>query len=93
MEKSIGKNTLGGGNKMKVAMRDYEMSTHNLSYIFRNTQAPGTLVPFMCELMTPKNSFEINLNAKVLTHPTIGPLFGSYKFQMDIFTVPIRAIS
>ena len=72
MEKSIGKNTLGGGSKMKVAMRDYEMSTHNLSYIFRNTQAPGTLVPFMCELMTTKHSFEINLNAKVLTHPTIG---------------------
>lgn len=90
MEKTIGKNTLGGGSKMKVAMRDYEMSTHNLSYVFRNTQAPGTLVPFMCELMTPKNSFEINLNAKILTHPTIGPLFGSYKFQMDVFTVPIR---
>ena len=25
-----------------------------------------------------------------MTHPTVGPLFGSYKFQMDIFTVPIR---
>ena len=59
MEKSIGKNTLGGGSKMKVAMKDYEMSTHNLSYVFRNTQAPGTLVPFMCELMTQKNKQKI----------------------------------
>ena len=47
VKKTIGKNTLGDNNKMKVAMRDYERSTHNLSYIWRNTQAPGTLVPCM----------------------------------------------
>ena len=40
VKKTIGKNTLGDSNKMKVAMRDYERSTHNLSYIWRNTQAP-----------------------------------------------------
>lgn len=90
MEKTIGKNTIGDGKKMKVYMKNYEMSTHDLSYIFRNTQAPGTLVPFMCELMTPKNAFEINLKSHIMTHPTVGPLFGSYKFQMDLFTCPIR---
>ena len=25
-----------------------------------------------------------------MTHPTIGPLFGSFKFQADVFTCPIR---
>ena len=25
-----------------------------------------------------------------MTHPTIGPLFGSYKLQVDVFTCPIR---
>ena len=45
--RAIGKNTLGDNDKMKVAMREYEMSTHDLSFVFRNTQAPGTLVPFM----------------------------------------------
>ena len=27
---------------------------------------------------------------KIMTHPTLGPLLGSFKFQMDIFSVPIR---
>ena len=90
VKKTIGKNTLGDNNKMKVAMRDYERSTHNLSYIWRNTQAPGTLVPCMKILATPGTTYKIKANSHILTHPTVGPLFGSYKFQMDIFTVPIR---
>lgn len=90
VKKTIGKNTLGDSNKMKVAMHDYERSTHNLSYIFRNTQAPGTLVPCMKILATPGTTYKIKANSHILTHPTVGPLFGSYKFQMDIFTVPIR---
>lgn len=90
VKKTIGKNTLGDNNKMKVAMRDYERSTHNLSYIWRNTQAPGTLVPCMKILTTPGTTYKIKANSHILTHPTVGPLFGSYKFQMDIFTVPIR---
>ena len=48
--KSIGKNTLGGGKKMNVELRTYNRSTHDVSYVWRNTQAPGTLVPFMCEV-------------------------------------------
>lgn len=90
VKKTIGKNTLGDNNKMKVAMRDYERSTHNLSYIWRNTQAPGTLVPCMKILATPGTTYKIKANSHILTHPTVGPLFGAYKFQMDIFTVPIR---
>ena len=35
VKKTIGKNTLGDNNKMKVAMRDYERSTHNLSNLFQ----------------------------------------------------------
>ena len=40
--RAIGKNTLGDNDKMKVAMREYEMSTHDLSFVFRNTQANTT---------------------------------------------------
>lgn len=90
VKKTIGKNTLGDNNKMKVAMRNYERSTHNLSYVWRNTQAPGTLVPCMKMLATPGTTFKIKINEHILTHPTVGPLFGSYKFQVDLFTVPIR---
>ena len=88
--KHIGKNTLGDNNKMKVNLRTYNRSTHNLSYVWRNTQAIGTLIPFMSIPMMKGDTFEINLQPNVLTHPTIGPLFGSFKMQNDIFFCPIR---
>lgn len=90
LTKSIGKNTLGGGKKMQVDMKTYNRSTHDLSYIWRNTQSPGTLVPFICELALPGDIHELQLNANVLTHPTVGPLFGSFKLQLDVFECPIR---
>lgn len=90
LTRSIGKNTLGGGKKMQVDMRTYNRSTHDLSYVWRNTQSPGTLVPFICELALPGDVHEIQLNANVLTHPTVGPLFGSFKLQLDVFECPIR---
>lgn len=90
LTRSIGKNTLGGGKKMQVDMRTYNRSTHDLSYIWRNTQSPGTLVPFICELALPGDVHEIQLSANVLTHPTVGPLFGSFKLQLDVFECPIR---
>jgi hypothetical protein len=50
----------------------------------------GTLVPFMDEVALPGDSFNIDLECDVMTHPTIGPLFGSYKVQLDLFVCPIR---
>lgn len=88
--KSIGKNTLGGGKKMNVDLRTYNRSTHDLSYIWRSTMSPGTLVPFCKILAMPGDTFEFNLSHQVMTHPTIGPLFGSYKMQADMFQCPIR---
>ena len=88
--KNIGKNTIGDGKKMTVELKKYRRSTHDLSYAWRNTQAPGTLVPFMCEVGLPGDTWDINLQANVLTHPTVGPLFGSYKLQLDVFECPIR---
>lgn len=90
LTRSIGKNTLGGGKKMQVDMRTYNRSTHDLSYVWRNTQSVGTLVPFMSELALPGDVHEIQLSANVLTHPTVGPLFGSFKLQLDVFECPIR---
>lgn len=88
--KTVGKNTLGDNGKMKVQLRTYNRSTHNLSYIWRNTQAVGTLVPFMSIPMMKGDTFKIKLQPNVLTHPTVGPLFGSFKQQNDIFFCPIR---
>lgn len=90
LTKSIGKNTLGGGKKMNVDLRTYNRSTHDLSYIWRSSMAAGTLVPFCKILMTPGDTMEIDLTHQIMTHPTIGPLFGSYKVQADVFQCPIR---
>lgn len=86
----LGGSRLGSGNKMQVQMRNYERSTHNLDYIWRSTMAAGTLVPFMKKVALPGDNWDINLNADVKTLPTIGPLFGSFKFQADIFICPMR---
>lgn len=90
IEKSIGKNTLGGGNSMKVDLKTYNRSTHNLSYAWRSSMGVGTLVPCMKLIGLPGDTFDIDIDTKVLTHPTVGPLFGSYKIQIDIFTAPFR---
>lgn len=88
--KNIGKNTLGDNNKMSVKLHSYNMSNHDLSFVFRNTQSPGTLVPFMKIVAQKGDVFDIQLINKTLTHPTVGPLFGSYKLQHFVFTCPIR---
>lgn len=87
---TLGGDRLGAGNKQKVSLHNYERSTHDLSYTWRSTMASGTLVPFMTELGLPGDTFDIDLNLDVMTHPTIGPLFGSYKVQLDVFACPIR---
>lgn len=87
---TLGGDRLGAGNKQKVSLHNYERSTHDLGYTWRSTMASGTLVPFMTELGLPGDTFDIDLNLDVMTHPTIGPLFGSYKVQLDVFSCPIR---
>ena len=47
LSKNLGGDRLGSGNKMKIQMRNYERSTHDLSYLWRSTMAVGTLVPYM----------------------------------------------
>lgn len=90
MEKTLGGDRLGSGNKMKVDLRTYNRSTHDRSYIFRTTAASGTLIPCIKQVALPGDTFEINLNMDIMTHPTLGPLFGSYKAQVDVFMAPIR---
>ena len=90
MKANIGKNTLGDSNKMSVSLREYGRSTHNLSSAWRSPMGVGTLVPFMKLVGLPGDTFDIDLDTRIMTHPTIGPLFGNFKFQADVFTCPIR---
>lgn len=83
--RTLGKNTLGDNDKMKIAMRDYDMSTHDISTIFRSSVGVGMLVPF-CKILCQKGDIiDINLINKTLSQPTLGPLFGSFKLQHFMF--------
>ena len=83
--RTLGKNTLGDNNKMKVAMRNYDMSTHDISTICRTSLGVGMLVPF-CKILCQKGDIiDLNLINKTLSQPTLGPLFGSFKLQHFMF--------
>ncbi|AXH73650.1 MAG: major capsid protein [Microviridae sp.] len=90
METTIGGDRLGSGGKQTTSFRNYERSSHDLGFVWRSSMASGTLVPFLCKLALPGDTWDIKLNTDVMTLPTIGPLFGSYKVQLDVFEVPIR---
>lgn len=90
IQKNIGKNTIGDNKKMEVDLRTYNRSTHNLSTIVRNTQSVGTLVPTLTLVMQKDDTFEINIESSVLTHPTTGPLYGSFKLENHLFFIPFR---
>lgn len=90
IKKNIGKNTIGDNNKMSVSLHEYNMSTHDLSTIVRNTQSPGTLVPNLCVVGQKGDTFDIDIDSNVLTHPTTGPLFGSFKLEHHIYAAPVR---
>ena len=47
MKINIGKNTLGDNSKMAVSLREYDRSTHDLSFAWRSSMGVGTLVPCM----------------------------------------------
>lgn len=90
MKVTLGGDRLGSGNKNKIALRNYERSTHNLSQKFTSSMQCGTLYPFLCIPAMRGDKFTINLNADARTIPTKGPLFGSFKMQVDLFQCDVR---
>lgn len=90
MKRTLGGDRLGSGKKMQVDLHEYGRSTHDLGYAWRSTASMGTLIPFMSIVGLPGDTFDIELEVDIKTHPTVGPLFGSGKVQLDIFEVPIR---
>ena len=87
---TVGAERLGSGSKNEIELNNYSRSTQNLNQTWKSSISAGTLVPFMSEIALPGDSWEIELNAIIRTLPTIGPLFGSYKVQLDVFQVPFR---
>ena len=90
IKKTLGGDRLGSGKKMEVEFGTYGRSNHDMSKIVRTTAAPGTLMPIDTQLLLPGDTIDINLDTQVMTLPTDGPLFGSFRLQIDVFMAPIR---
>lgn len=90
MNVTIGGDRLGSGNKNKIALHNYERSTHNLTQKYTSSLQCGTLYPFLVLPAMRGDKFEINLDADCRTIPTKGPLFGSFKMQLDLFQCDVR---
>lgn len=90
MKVALGGDRLRSEQKMDIYLHGYGRSSHNVGKIIRTTQACGTLVPYWCQLGMDGTTFYVNLTTKIKTLPTTGPVFGSFKHQIDIFKIPIR---
>ena len=87
---TLGGDRLGSGNKQKIELHNYEMSSFNQEQDWKSSMAPGILYPFLKLIGTNHGTFDIDLDSFVRTIPTKGPLFGSFKLQLDIFSCPVR---
>ena len=90
MKKTLGGDRLRSENKMEVYLPNFGRSSHNVGKIIRTSQACGTIVPYWCQIGLDGTTFYLDITTKVKTLPTTGPVFGSFKHQIDVFVIPIR---
>lgn len=90
MKKTLGGERLRSENKMEVYLPNFGRSSHNIGKIIRTSQACGTIVPYWCQIGLDGTTFYLDITTKVKTLPTTGPVFGSFKHQIDVFVIPIR---
>lgn len=90
MKKTLGGERLRSESKMEVYLPNFGRSSHNIGKIIRTSQACGTIVPYWCQIGLDGTTFYVDITTKVKTLPTTGPVFGSFKHQIDLFVIPIR---
>lgn len=90
MKKTLGGDRIRSESKMEIYLPNFGRSSSNVGKIIRTTQACGTIVPYWCQIGLDGTTFYIDITTKVKTLPTTGPVFGSFKHQIDVFVIPIR---
>lgn len=75
---------------MTVQLENFGRASFNIGGIIATDQAAGTIVPYFCDIATNGTTYYIDMATKTRTLPTVGPLFGSFKHQIDWFSIPIR---
>jgi len=87
---TLGGDRLGVEGKMTVEMGGFPTANAPMRQIWQNTQSPGTLPVVLTEVLLPGDKGSLKFNARVDTLPTLGPLFSSFKLQIDTFIAPWR---
>lgn len=90
MKKTLGGDRIRSESKMEVYLPNFGRSSHNIGKIIRTSQACGTIIPYWCQIGLDGTTFYVDITTKVKTLPTTGPVFGSFKHQIDVFVIPIR---
>lgn len=89
---TIGGPRLGSGKKMDTAMHGYSRANFNQSEVLRTTLAPGVLLPVYRNIGLPGDTIDIGIDLDMITLPTVGPLYGSFKVQIDFFKADFRLL-
>lgn len=87
--KKLGGDRIGSGKKMTVAAHGYGFSTHDVSKVRRTSISFGTIVPMYTWLMTTGSRLRLRLDALITSNALNYQLYGSAKFQLDVFSTRI----
>lgn len=85
--KKIGGERVGSGSKMTVAAHGYGYSTHDVSKVRRTSISFGTIVPMYTWMMQSGSRLRLNMDALITSNALAYQLYGSAKFQLDVFSV------
>lgn len=89
-KRTLGGERLGSGQKMKFHLPNFERSTHDLGKVWKSSMTVGTLVPVFNEIGLNGDTFSFDTETLIRTIPTNAPLLGTFKFQLDFFSIPMR---
>lgn len=84
--KKLGGDRIGSGNKMTVSAAGYGYSTHDVGCVTRTSMSFGTIVPMGQWLLTAGSRLRIRLDALITSNALLYQLYGSAKFQVDVFS-------
>lgn len=87
---TFGGDRLGTGAGFTIDTRAYSRSTHNLGRLTRTNMGIGMLPVAYTNIVKRGDVWDIDLNANILTHPTNGPMYGSYEYRAAVFTADLR---
>lgn len=85
-----GKGRIGTGEQIKTDLKTFNRSTFNISQRLKTTVSTGPIVPVFNDIALPGTTHDIDPDFDMLTGPTVGPLFGTFKADINFYEVPFR---